>query len=110
FRVVEVDFKGTLNFILLASRIMKREESGASIVITINAATYMPEDSIPVYCTIKGVISDLRLQIYSSIDFRLISASIAVAGIALSANISGMLSQHLDDLVIAHNLFVSTSR
>jgi NAD(P)-dependent dehydrogenase (short-subunit alcohol dehydrogenase family) len=51
--VVDVNFKGTSNFVLLASRMMKAS-GGGSIVLTTSATAYMPEHSIPLYCATKA--------------------------------------------------------
>lgn len=52
-KVVDVNFKGTSNFVLLASRVMKAR-GGGSIVLTASATAYMPEHSIPLYCASKA--------------------------------------------------------
>ncbi|KAF2823672.1 NAD(P)-binding protein [Ophiobolus disseminans] len=106
YRVMDVNFKGTLNFVLLASRMMKRSEAGGSIVVTTSATSYFPEHSIPLYCATKGGLTNLIRTLRST----LIHHNIAISGVAPSATLSGMLSKELADPIIAQNLPVSTSR
>jgi NAD(P)-dependent dehydrogenase (short-subunit alcohol dehydrogenase family) len=57
YLAVKVNFEGTLNVVMLASRILKQQEDGGSIVMTTSATGYLPEHSIPEYCATKGGVS-----------------------------------------------------
>ena len=53
---VEVNLRGTLNFVQIAARIMKGQESGGSIVLTASVTAYLPEVMIPVYSATKAAV------------------------------------------------------
>lgn len=56
YRAVEVNLQGTLNFVMLAARVMKGQRDGGSIALTGSATAYLPEQSIPVYCATKAAV------------------------------------------------------
>lgn len=56
YRTVAVNLEGTLNFVMLAARVMKGQRDGGSIVLTGSATAYLPEQSIPVYCATKAAV------------------------------------------------------
>lgn len=62
YNCVEVNLKGTLNFIMLAARVMKEQESGGSIVLTTSMTAYLPEQSVPVYSAIKAAVGSLQFN------------------------------------------------
>jgi NAD(P)-dependent dehydrogenase (short-subunit alcohol dehydrogenase family) len=53
---VDVNLKGTLNFVLLAARVMSGQSSGGSVVLTASVTAYLPEQSIPVYSATKAAV------------------------------------------------------
>lgn len=57
YNCVEINLKGTLNFVMLAARVMKGQESGGSIVLTTSTTAYLPEKTIPVYSATKAAVS-----------------------------------------------------
>lgn len=59
YRVVEVNYRGVLNFVKLAISAMKHgPDVGGSIVITSSATAYAPEQSLPVYSASKLAVRD----------------------------------------------------
>lgn len=58
-KCIEVNFKGTVNFVLLAARVMKRQPSGGSIVLTTSGTAYLPEQMLPIYSATKGAVMTL---------------------------------------------------
>lgn len=56
-RTIDVNLTGTMNFLMLAARVMKGQDTGGSIVVTTSATAYLPEHSIPLYCATKGAVS-----------------------------------------------------
>jgi len=56
YSCVAVNLKGTLNFIMLAARVMNGQGSGGSIVLTTSTTAYLPEQSIPVYSATKAAV------------------------------------------------------
>lgn len=57
YKVIDVNFRGTLNFIKLALHNMKKNEVSGSIVITSSATAYAAEQSLPVYSGTKAAVS-----------------------------------------------------
>ena len=57
YSVLDVNLRGTLNFIKLAWSTMKRRGIQGSIVITTSATAYAPEQSLPVYAGGKLAVS-----------------------------------------------------
>lgn len=57
YNVIEVNYRGVLNFVKLATSCMRRQGQGGSIVITSSATAYSPEQSLPVYSATKLAVS-----------------------------------------------------
>lgn len=56
--ILDVNYRGVLNFIKLALHCMRRQGNGGSIVITVSATAYAPEQSLPVYSATKHGVSE----------------------------------------------------
>ena len=65
YNVIEVNYRGVLNFVKLATSYMRREGKGGSIVITSSATAYSPEQSLPVYSATKLAVSDCMSTLIS---------------------------------------------
>ena len=57
YNVIDVNYRGVLNFVKLATSYMRRQGRGGSIVITSSATAYSPEQSLPVYSATKLAVS-----------------------------------------------------
>lgn len=57
YDVVDVNFRGTLNFVKLALHSMRKNGVQGSIVLTSSATAYSPEQSLPVYSGTKAAVS-----------------------------------------------------
>ena len=57
YEVIEVNYRGVLNFVKLAISYMRKQGKGGSIVITSSATAYSPEQSLPVYSATKLAVS-----------------------------------------------------
>ena len=60
YKVIEVNYRGVLNFVKLATSCMRRQGKGGSVVITSSATAYSPEQSLPVYSATKLAVSVWR--------------------------------------------------
>ena len=56
YSVIDVNLRAVLNIIKLSWNIMKRQESGGSIVLTASSCGYWPEHYLPVYSSIKAAV------------------------------------------------------
>jgi NAD(P)-dependent dehydrogenase (short-subunit alcohol dehydrogenase family) len=54
---VKVNLQGTMDFVMLASKVMKTQDSGGSIVITASLTSYLAEQQMPVYTATKAAVS-----------------------------------------------------
>lgn len=57
YKVIDVNFRGTLNFIKLSLHLMKKNAIGGSIVLVSSATAYLPEHTLPVYSGTKAAVS-----------------------------------------------------
>jgi hypothetical protein len=137
YKCVDVNLLGTLNFLMLAVRVMKRQVQGGSIVVTTSATAYLPEQSIPLYCSLKGAVgctffypSSVFLTIvvqYLLHDYTLTSLAqlttlirtlrttlplynIAISGVAPSATFSASLPSVLSAPLLEAKLPISSPR
>ena len=60
YRVVDVNLRGTLNFVKLALHNMKTRGTPGSVVITTSATAYSAEQSLPVYSATKAAVGVFR--------------------------------------------------
>lgn len=56
YKVIDVNFRGTLNFVKLALHNMQRNGIQGSIVVTSSATAYSAEQSLPVYSGTKAAV------------------------------------------------------
>jgi len=56
YKVIDVNFRGVLNFVKLALSYMRRQGKGGSVVITSSATAYAAEQSLPVYSATKQAV------------------------------------------------------
>ena len=56
YNVIDVNLRGTLNFVKLALSYMRRQGEGGNIVITSSATAYAAEQSLPVYSASKQAV------------------------------------------------------
>lgn len=61
YTVIDVNMRGTLNFIKVAASNMRRNKTRGSIVITASATAYAPEQCFPVYSAAKLAVSSFLL-------------------------------------------------
>ncbi|KAI0407188.1 hypothetical protein F4802DRAFT_554459 [Xylaria palmicola] len=110
FGVVDVNFRGVVNFVKLAvSQMRKQRRAGdvaeGSIVITSSATAYAPEHNLPVYSASKfatiGLLRGLRSQ--------LIMDNITINSVAPAATITKLLPGNLAAPLIAAGLPVSSA-
>jgi NAD(P)-dependent dehydrogenase (short-subunit alcohol dehydrogenase family) len=59
--IIDVNYRGVLNFVKLALHYMRRQGNGGSIVVTISATAYAPEQSLPVYSATKHAVSSFKI-------------------------------------------------
>ncbi|MCJ1462133.1 hypothetical protein MMC07_000733 [Pseudocyphellaria aurata] len=93
--VLDVNFRAVLNIIKLSWSVMRRQESGGSIVLTSSVAAYSPECSLPIYGSLKlalvGMVRSLRCA--------LPQYNITINAVAPSAMDTPMVPQPLKDRV-----------
>ncbi|KAL2846386.1 short chain dehydrogenase reductase [Aspergillus pseudoustus] len=104
YSVLSVNLRAVLNFVKLASSVMKRTGTAGSIVITTSATAYAPEQSLPVYSAGKLALVGLIRALRSV----LIRDNITINGVAPAATITNLLPPHLAAPIIAQRLPVSS--
>ena len=57
YKVIDVNLRGTLNFIKISLHLMRKNAIAGSIVITSSATAYLPEQTLPVYSATKAAVS-----------------------------------------------------
>lgn len=60
--IIDVNYRGVMNFLKLALHYMRRQGKGGSLVITVSATAYAPEQSLPVYSATKHGVCISPLQ------------------------------------------------
>ncbi|KAF2790404.1 NAD(P)-binding protein [Melanomma pulvis-pyrius CBS 109.77] len=103
---VEVNLKGTLNFVMLAARVMRGQESGGSIVLTSSTTAYLPEQTVPVYSATKAALVNLVRALRPTFPLH----NISISGVAPSATLSAMVPQEITSALSSSGLPVSTGR
>ncbi|KAF2120749.1 short chain dehydrogenase reductase [Lophiotrema nucula] len=106
YKQIEVNLKGTLNFVMLATRVMKTQKSGGSIVLTASTTAYFPETSIPIYSATKGALANLIRALHPTLPLH----NIAISGVAPSAADTAMLPPEVPKALVQLGLPVSTGR
>ncbi|KAM7212309.1 hypothetical protein V8F06_012308 [Rhypophila decipiens] len=110
--VIDVNFRGVVNFVKLAVHHMRKQENPAiagrprgRIVITASATAYAPEQNLPVYSASKlatiGLVRGLRST--------LITQDITINAVAPAATITKLLPQNLATPLMAAGLPVSSA-
>lgn len=56
YNVIDVNLRGTINFVRIALSRMRKQGAGGSIVVTASATAYAPEQSLPVYSATKAAV------------------------------------------------------
>lgn len=62
YAVIDVNLRGTLNFMKIALCLMKKSKIEGSIVITSSATAYLPEQTLPVYSATKAAVSSHAME------------------------------------------------
>ncbi|KAI0889181.1 short chain dehydrogenase reductase [Annulohypoxylon maeteangense] len=106
YSTIAVNLEGTMNFVMLAARVMKGQADGGSIVITTSATAYVPEYSLPVYCAAKAALTNLIRTLRTTLPLH----NIAISGVAPSATESSTIPPNLVAPILASGLPVSTAR
>ncbi|KAI0179449.1 short chain dehydrogenase reductase [Hypoxylon sp. FL1284] len=106
YRSVAVNLVGTLNFVMLAARVMKAQPDGGRVVLTGSATAYLPEQSLPVYCATKAAVTSLIRSLRATLP----QHGISISGVAPSATESATLPAQLAAPLVAAGLPVSTGR
>ncbi|KAI9837890.1 MAG: hypothetical protein M1837_002680 [Sclerophora amabilis] len=105
YRVVDVNLRGTLNFIKFALSNMRQHHAQGSIVITSSATAYSPEQSLPVYSGSKFAL----IGVMRALRSRLPREGITINAVAPAATITSLLPPELAAPIMAAGLPVSTS-
>ncbi|KAI9739469.1 MAG: Short-chain dehydrogenase/reductase prx4 [Claussenomyces sp. TS43310] len=103
--IIDVNYRGVLSFVKLALHYMRRQGKGGSIVITVSATAYAPEQSLPVYSATKHALVGLIRSLRSSLP----SDNISINGVAPAATITKLLPQNLATPLMAAGLPVSNA-
>ncbi|KAK1542485.1 hypothetical protein CPAR01_05872 [Colletotrichum paranaense] len=105
YDVVDVNFRGTLNFVKLALHSMKRNGVQGSIVLTSSATAYSPEQSLPVYSGTKAALINYLRAMRSNLR----DTGITINAVAPAATITGLLPAKLAAPIMAAGLPVSSA-
>ncbi|ORY66217.1 short chain dehydrogenase reductase [Pseudomassariella vexata] len=105
YTVVDVNLRGTLNFVKLALHNMKKNEIRGSIVITSSATAYSAEQSLPVYSGTKAALINYMRAMRSILR----DTGITINAVAPAATITKLLPPDLAAPIIASGLPVSTA-
>lgn len=105
WKVVDVNFCGTIAFVKLASAWMRKQgrKRGGSIVITSSATAYVPEQSLPVYSGTKHALAGFMRAQRSTLPLD----NISINTVAPTATVTALLPQNLATPMMAANLPVS---
>jgi NAD(P)-dependent dehydrogenase (short-subunit alcohol dehydrogenase family) len=100
--VVDVNLIGVLHTLTLARRAMRAHGvRNGSVVITISAVAYAPEQSLPVYTASKFALVGLVRSLRSTM---LLQEGITINGVAPAATITNLLPPHLAAPIVAMGL------
>ncbi|KAI1873503.1 hypothetical protein JX265_005125 [Neoarthrinium moseri] len=105
YKVIDVNFKGTLNFIKLACNAMRTHSVEGSVVITSSATAYAAEQSLPVYSGTKAALVNFMRAMRSYLR----DTGITINVVAPAATITKLLPADLAAPILAANLPVSTA-
>ncbi|KAJ3546648.1 hypothetical protein NM208_g1905 [Fusarium decemcellulare] len=105
YKVIDVNLRGTLNFVKLALHSMKKNSIQGSIVITSSATAYSAEQSLPVYSATKAALINFIRAMRSTLR----DSGITINTVAPAATITKLLPADLAAPIIAAGLPVSSS-
>ncbi|KAK1657953.1 short chain dehydrogenase reductase [Colletotrichum godetiae] len=105
YDVIDVNFRGTLNFVKLALHSMKRNGAQGSIVLTSSATAYSPEQSLPVYSGTKAALINYLRAMRSNLR----DTGITINAVAPAATITGLLPAKLAAPIMDAGLPVSSA-
>ncbi|KAH7141620.1 short chain dehydrogenase reductase [Dactylonectria macrodidyma] len=105
YKVIDVNLRGTLNFVKLALNNMKKNRVQGSIVITSSATAYSAEQSLPVYSAMKAALINYMRAMRSTLQ----GSGITINSVAPAATITKLLPPDLAAPIIASGLPVSSA-
>ncbi|KAM0231944.1 hypothetical protein ACHAPO_008243 [Fusarium lateritium] len=105
YKVIDVNLRGTLNFVKLAMHSMKKNSVEGSIVITSSATAYLAEQSLPVYSATKAALINFVRAMRSTLR----DSGITITSVAPAATITKLLPPDLAAPIIAAGLPVSSA-
>ncbi|KAF2653244.1 NAD(P)-binding protein [Lophiostoma macrostomum CBS 122681] len=103
---VEVNLKGTMNFVILASKVMKTQEKGGSIVVTSSSTAYFAEQQMPVYTATKAALVGLVSALRSTLPLH----KIAISAVCPSAVETAMIPTMFIEALKGLGLPIATTR
>ncbi|RYN20109.1 hypothetical protein AA0112_g10825 [Alternaria arborescens] len=105
YKVIDVNLRGTLNFIKVSLHLMKKNAIAGSIVITSSATAYLPEQTLPVYSGTKAALINYMRAMRSLIR----DSNITINAVVPAATITKLLPMDLAGPILAAGLPVSTA-
>ncbi|KAH6964692.1 hypothetical protein HG530_004061 [Fusarium avenaceum] len=105
YKVIDVNLRGTLNFVKLALHGMKKNSVEGSIVITSSATAYSAEQSLPVYSATKAALVNFIRAMRSNLR----DTGITINTVVPAATITKLLPADLAAPIIAAGLPVSSA-
>ncbi|KNG46670.1 aristolochene synthase [Stemphylium lycopersici] len=105
YKVIDVNLRGTLNFIKISLHLMKKNAIAGSIVITSSATAYLPEQTLPVYSGTKAALINYMRAMRSLIR----DSNTTINAVVPAATITKLLPMDLAGPILAAGLPVSTA-
>ncbi|KAK1854263.1 aristolochene synthase [Colletotrichum chrysophilum] len=103
YDVIDVNLRGTLNFVKLALHNMRSNQTKGSIVLTSSATAYSAEQSLPVYSGTKAALVNFMRAMRSTLR----DSGITINTVAPAATITKLLPADLAAPIIAAGLPIS---
>ncbi|KAI8289982.1 Aristolochene synthase [Colletotrichum sp. SAR11_57] len=103
YDVIDVNLRGTLNFVKLALHNMRSNQTKGSIVLTSSATAYLAEQSLPVYSGTKAALANFMRAMRSTLR----DSGITINTVAPAATITKLLPADLAAPIIAAGLPIS---
>ncbi|KAI8152894.1 Aristolochene synthase [Colletotrichum sp. SAR 10_70] len=100
YDVIDVNLRGTLNFVKLALHNMRSNQTKGSIVLTSSATAYSAEQSLPVYSGTKAALVNFMRAMRSTLR----DSGITINTVAPAATITKLLPADLAAPIIAAGL------
>uniref|UniRef100_L2GBU5 Aristolochene synthase n=1 Tax=Colletotrichum fructicola (strain Nara gc5) TaxID=1213859 RepID=L2GBU5_COLFN len=100
YDVIDVNLRGTLNFVKLALHNMRSNQTKGSIVLTSSATAYLAEQSLPVYSGTKAALANFMRAMRSTLR----DSGITINTVAPAATITKLLPADLAAPIIAAGL------